>query len=456
VKGDEGNNVRAPTDSIRPLVKQPSGPARSFWAREFAAPRATFFLVTSFSCLVVLDAFLTGTVAAAQVPGEARAGILYAITHLHPLAYVILFIVFVLSVVNLAYQGYFTRGRSAVSALLHRGGLPVQAEGPPMEPSSHPASEPRPRRQGLPLRPAPEAGDHSEEGVAGSARVVKRPAGTAARQPTPLDGINHTLPVFAARGANGGAVTDKASEKPALSTEFRFTSAVEVPPADEIQRRDREQLVVSGAVRGSDGKGLGSVIVYLTDERGNRLGQSCRSLPETGEFRVHVNAPGRYMLHGYKRGLVEDSPEQAVLPVESGKIEGYSLRMIPEGCTIHGRIVPGPYLESAADLEVCCVCEDRAVGGNASADSGGVFRILGVPSDAVCHLEVRNPKGELLHRSDPIETARHRELHCELVIPLDTARGDEGGNTPNGAPPPADNHEQVSGPPAPPATGPGS
>ena len=73
---------------------------------------------------------------------------------------------------------------------------------------------------------------------------------------------------------------------------------------------------------------MASVIVYLTDEEGNRVGQSCRSMPDTGEFKVQVNHPGRYQLHGYKRGFVMGEGEPVLLPIESGKIEGFNLHMI--------------------------------------------------------------------------------------------------------------------------------
>ncbi len=75
--------------------------------------------------------------------------------------------------------------------------------------------------------------------------------------------------------------------------EFKFASAVDVPTAEELMRREKEQMVVSGAVTDASGKGMGSVIVYLTDLEGNRVGQSCRSAPETGEFKVLINEPGK-------------------------------------------------------------------------------------------------------------------------------------------------------------------
>lgn len=278
---------------------------------------------------------------------------------------------------------------------------------------------------------------------------------TVARQPTPLDGINHALPVLAPRGGNGVAVNDKAPDKPAPSTEFRFTSAVEVPPPDEIQRREREQLVVTGAVCGPDGKGLGAVIVYLADDQGNRVGQSCRSLPETGEFKVHVNSPGQYVLHGYKRGFVEDLPVSAALPLESGKIEGYMLRMIPEGCTIHGRVLADPEVSVTAGMQVRCVCKDGAVGASVSTDDAGQFRIFGVSSEAICHLEVRNANGEVLHCSEPFETAGHKDLRLEVAISAGPACDAEGQCAAEGVASSGNDHG-LPDPPVPPVTGPAS
>jgi len=450
-------------NTTRKLGKfQPLAPRHSISFSSFLRiprePRGTLLTTVSlFLFMILLDVLLLcGPAAAAQVPGESQTGILYALTHLHPIAYIILFVIVVLAAVNLAYQGHFARGRTALAMILHRESAPAVTDDSRPETTVRPAIQPRPRRKNSQPRSASGENEQNQEGLVGPARTVRSPMATVARQPTPLDGINHTLPVFSSRGGNGVAVTDKAPDKPTPSTEFRFTSAVEVPPPDEIQRREREQLVVTGAVCGPDGKGLGAVIVYLADDQGNRVGQSCRSLPETGEFKVHVNSPGQYVLHGYKRGFVEDLLVSAPLPVESGKIEGYMLRMVPEGCTIHGRVLlADPELSGSAGMEVRCVCKDGAVGGSVSTDDAGQFRIFGVSSEAVCHLEVRNANGEVLHCSEKFETAGHKDLRLEVAISAGPACDDESQGAAE-AVTPSENGHGLPDPPVPPVTGPAS
>ncbi|MCA1959755.1 MAG: hypothetical protein LDL33_03085, partial [Desulfomonile sp.] len=362
-------------------------------------------------------------------------------------------LIFVLSVANLAYQGHLTRGRKALLLILRRGRFSEEADVPPPEPALRGVAQARPGTKTALPRSVSEEEERLQEGIVGPARAVRRPSASRGRQPTPLDGVNHTLPVLSPRGGNGVAVSEKVPDKSAAGPEFRFTSAVEVPPPDEIERRGREQLVVTGAVCGPDGRGLGAVIVYLVDDQGNRVGQSCRSLPETGEFKVHVNSPGRYVLHGYKRGFVEDSSEAPILPLESGKIEGYMLRMIPDGCVVHGKVVTDAASPAPAGMEVRCVCEGGAAGGIASTDSAGRFRIFGVSSDATCRIEVRNASGEVVFCSEPFETSGHREVHRELSFSVAAAHEDSGQGSAETAASSERDHE-FPDPPVPPVTGP--
>ena len=165
------------------------------------------------------------------------------------------------------------------------------------------------------------------------------------------------------------------------------------------------------------GKGFGSVLVYLTDERGNRIGQSCRSVSDTGEFKVLVNEPGKYLLVGYKRGYIVEDPEAARLPIESGKIEGFTLRMIAEGCLVHGRVLFEEYGQLEPGLGVRCVRLEDGFTRSATVESAGTFRITGVPHDSTCQLEVLSGEGEVLATSDAFQTERERELFRNITIP---------------------------------------
>lgn len=365
------------------------------------------------------------SVASAPIPGEGRAGLLHILTHLHPAAYVVLFCVFVLSIVNLVFHygiSTFARPLSLLSALL---GLSPRLGGT------------RPVLKGLRRtgfdgwKPGASGGKKSELSGAGSSidavtttRAVTKldPDAAAARIPTPLDGVNHPMPkFFAPPGPQSGAprVLDAKPGEKALSTEFRFSSAVDVPSREEMERREKSQLVVSGSVLGPDGKGMSSVIVYLADGEGNRVGQSCRSMAETGEFKVLVNEPGTYLLKGYKRGFVMESPEPLTLPIQSGKIQGYNFQMIPEGCTVLGRVCREDSEEGIPDCEVTCVnadLEERAR--STKTDSEGKFLMYGVPLNAEYVLEVRSPDGTLTIRTEPFQTLQKKEHSVEIKLPL--------------------------------------
>jgi len=244
--------------------------------------------------------------------------------------------------------------------------------------------------------------------------------GTYSELPTPLEGVNHPLPEFDSQEAferGEPRLAGSKREKRASTSQFKFSSTVDVPSQEEIERREKEQLLVSGSVRGIDGKGMASVIVFLTDEEGNRVGQSCRSLPETGEFRVLANEPGKYALNGYKRGFVMEKSEPMVLPIESGKIDGYNFKMIPEGCLVQGRVVFEAGGATFNGLHVKCICGNENVSRYTETGASGQFRITGVPYNSTCFIEVTDESRSLLFRSETFDTSQKKELYKEIKIP---------------------------------------
>jgi len=262
--------------------------------------------------------------------------------------------------------------------------------------------------------------DSIDDAILGPVRRVRKAGKTLSSSPTPLDGINHSLPSFSRSDANGSPVSkivDKDPKTGSSSNRFKFSSAVNLPSPEELARRDKEKLVVSGTVKGPDEKGIPSVIVYLADEKGNRMGQSCRSMPNTGEFKVQVNQPGRYILHGHKRGFVVENTGPSVLPIESGKIEGLTLKMIPDGCLVHGRVIRDRAEQTIGDLEVSCVVDGGGMIRSARTGSSGEFTIYGIPVASRAVLEIRGQDGELMAASDAFETGRLREIHYDVAIP---------------------------------------
>lgn len=260
----------------------------------------------------------------------------------------------------------------------------------------------------------------AEDGIVNIRRVGRVPDGRAAvKIPTPLEGINHPLPQFSrATDPPTGSprILEREQDQKRHGTEFKFSSAVDLVPQEEIGRREKDQLVVSGTVTGPDGCGVASVMVYLVDQAGNRVGQSSRSARDTGEFKVLVNEPGKYALSGYKRGYITESREPLILPFESGKIEGFNLRMLPEGCLVHGRVLVEGGKEGARGLEVRCVCGDGAFSRSDRSDSAGEFRISGVPLTSKCFIEVCGTGDEVLARSAPFQTLHKKEVYREIAI----------------------------------------
>jgi hypothetical protein len=354
-------------------------------------------------------------------PGEQNGGILYALTHLPVAAYIILFLISALSVANLVYQARFSPSGRPLSTLWTLvGGRDRRSEGG-WSLTGLKAKGSRLARFGRAHAPTSisTTKELASDGILAVRKVEKTQGASSQSIPTPLDGINHRLPQFSSQGgAQPGApsaLIPKAHQDHAI-TEFKFSSAVDLPSPEELERREKEQLTVSGAVLGSDGEGIDSVVVYLTDEQGTRIGQSCRSASGTGEFKVLVNEPGRYILRAYKRGLIADGGEPEPLPIEAGRIEGFTIKMIPEGCQIHGKVIN----ETAAPLTAGCEIrlDVRGHEGFRSVftDSTYGFKILGVPHNAECRLQVLDRTGRILAASRWFETGEKKEMTMNVAV----------------------------------------
>ncbi len=357
-----------------------------------------------------------------RIPGEGQTGLIYTVTHLHPAAYVILFLVFLLSAANLVVQFGLARLVRPVTSLvsIFRRDSDVSKIPPVLKGlqrsrigTARPETDGRARRSSANFVPRDEAVIAVQKPVKS---VQKSPATV---MPTPLEGVNHALPKLtdpSSRQSGAPRVSGSHPDRKVPSSEFRFSSAVDVPTPEEVERREKTQLTVTGSVLGPDGKGISSVIVFLTDEEGNRVGQSCRTMPETGEFKVLINEPGKYRLNGYKRGFLMDLSEPPQIPIESGKIEGFNIRMMPEGCFVSGRVVRGDAGAGIPGYEVSCVCRAHNYSRSAGTGSDGHFRISGVPVNSECFLEVRGGKGDLLTTTDTFQTVQKKEMYSEIRI----------------------------------------
>jgi hypothetical protein len=344
-------------------------------------------------------------------PIDQPSGIFHNLTHLHPIAYVILTIIFLLSVLNLVFQGFITSETWPIPVIMFylekRGGLESRGIRGLNKQKKKPGS----------VKPG-----NYEDGVVGVRRIDRSGESIVkTRIATPLDGINHRLPQFgSSMNAQTGAprILDSKTPNKQPITEFKFTSAVDIPTSEELERREKEQLSVSGIVKSHDGAGLGSVIVYLADENGNRVGQSCRSNPQTGEFKVLINEPGAYTIGGYKRGFVMENRDPLVLPVRSGRLDGFSFSMLPEGCTVQGRVYVMPDSKPVANLEVSCICGNGELARSGVTNAAGEFRISGVIQNSKCFLEIVE-NGSVVARSQSFETVQKREIIKDIILQTD-------------------------------------
>ncbi len=395
--------------------------ARSYRTRHCRAgrkSRAIFFTVLLSGISSVL------CWAGPPIPGEAHSGAIYTLTHLHPVAYFILFLIFLLSLANLAVRGFIPvefhwlpnffgfvgKFEKTILKTVNLQGFKGKKR------------DPAPARSGPVMRVR-----DPESSVVGVRKHSNRSRHTTGRSvPTPLDGINHPMPRFTRVAPPPVRKIATNRGQNTTANQFKPYPTAGLVSHEEEERHEAEPLAVSGSITDSEGRGLGSVIVYLTDEAGTRQGQSYRSRPGTGDYWVFANKPGKYILHAYKRGYLVQTPEPVKLTVESRKIDGFNLSMIAEECAVQGRVFNGAYGNPAADMEVRCVCKSSGRASSCRTDESGKFLLTGVPVHSECELEVWGANNAVLARSQFFETVPKGQIQRDIVISAeDGERGDE-------------------------------
>ena len=417
---------------VAPIVwrSRPSSsiPNRSVAARSRRSPHCG---AGGKSGVIFLTLMLTGISPALcraipAIPGETQPGVIYVLTHLHPAAYFILFLIFLLSLANLAARGF---APAKFRWLLSIVGFMGKFEKTILRTVRLQGFE-RKKRDRAPVGAAPvvRARDPESSVLGVRKRSNRNRHGSGRLIFTPLDGINHPMPLFASRvPAATPRKTAPEQRRRTASSQFKPYPTVDFIPSEKKERREDEPLAVSGSITDSEGRGLGSVILYLTDEAGNRQGQSCRSRPGAGDYWVFASKPGKYILHAYKRGYVVEDRESLKLTIQSGKIDGFNLRMIAEECTVQGRVFDGAYGNPAADMEVRCVCKNSGRASSCRTDESGKFLLTGVPVNSECELEVWGANNTALARSQFFETVPKGQIQRDIVI---TAEDPESGDGP--------------------------
>ncbi len=355
-------------------------------------------------------------------PDEAGTTWFFRLTHMPAVVYAILFVIIILSALNLWFQSWHAVehiGPLSLRDLLKdiwRGKLEfgTATKGP------HASHKPHARRNPhSSFRIGSDAVVVSE--VVGAPRLSSPASATKGQTsiPTPLDGIDHPLPRFGHSAVPGRDLKERSpvtTEQEGKPMSFKFSSAVDVPTQEEIDRRDKAQLAVSGFVTGPDGRGLPAVLVYLTDLEGNRVGQSCRTLSETGEYKVLASEPGKYVVRALKRGMIMENAGGVTLPVESGKIEGLNLSMIPDGCVVKGRILLSDTSEPVPHTMVRCRSRLGDYTGESVSDADGNFSVVGVPPNCECYMEVVDSSGKRLHVTEHFETVQKNQICLTIEI----------------------------------------
>jgi hypothetical protein len=364
--------------------------------------------------------------AASPIPGEIQTGFIYTITHLHPAAYFILFFIFLVSLANLAARGWIPiqfnwslrvfdfLGKFEKTVL-----STVKVQEFKRKKRRAPSSGPP---EGMKFRDV----DSSVIGVRKRSNTNLHRRGPVV--PTPFEGINHPMPHFV-RNTQRPVVHKPGKSQQTVTGQFKPYPITDPVYQGESEPRVQGQLVVSGTITDSQGSGLGSVIVYLTDEAGNRHGQSCRSRPGSGDFWVFANRPGKYLLHAYKRGYVVQYPEDLTLTIKDGRIDGFNLRMVAEECTVHGRVFNISYGSPASNVEVRCVCKSSSRSSYCRTDESGEYRLMGVPLNSECELEVWGANNTVLARSEFFETAANGEIQRDIIIPGSLEEEPVGGES---------------------------
>lgn len=361
--------------------------------------------------------------AGAPIQADRDMSLLYFITHLHPTIYLILFGVFLLSMVNLAVQtrlvfwlksavngrfgGNVSRDSSELSGFIGRisrkkrpGNFRKTIRGP----ESYRMSK-EPLQDGIvSVRPSSSlTGENPEEII-----------------PTPLDGQNHTLPDFdlSSKPKNQSKRAKSSDPENGKTTlkEFKFSSAVDLPSVEEIERREKEKIVVTGRVIDPSNNGLATAVVYLLDRDGNKMGQSCRTNSESGAYRVQANEGGAHSINVYKRGYVMNSDGPIKLPARNGKVEGFDVHMLPEGCLIHGKVSSKIGQLPLEGLTVKCECRSEQYKFSSTTNSKGLFQALGAPLNSKCVLQVLSPEGTVLLDSQPFETVQKKQIFMDLRV----------------------------------------
>jgi hypothetical protein len=370
------------------------------------------------NCALILTLAVPGAGLSQDLaPGEENIGLFYYMTHLHPVAYFILFLIFLLSVANLYYQ-YVTPG-GALYEGPHSG-----THGNQESAGEEPGFEEDEYDYDQGSYSDFKALDQPAETIVAVRKIAPEEAMTGDQNvPTPLEGVDHPLPSFPGPPqqpldneveAENEADVDDGTFKP----QFIFSSMISPKAAMSPSQTPQEELRVQGFVISPNDEPIAGALVFLIDEQGKRIGQSSRSQPNSGEFTAIAQEPGNYRINAHKRGMRLAHRKPIDLNQRSGEINDLYVRMVEEGCQIKGRIIKSADtdLDAMVKLQVRCKTSETGFTRTVRPSRDGVYSIPAVPESDSCILELRDESGNLITQTDPFETIDGGEVNLEFEL----------------------------------------
>ena len=67
-----------------------------------------------------------------------------------------------------------------------------------------------------------------------------------------------------------------------------------------------------------------------------------------------------------------------------------------------------------------CSCRAKDYARSGRTDTEGRFRLTGIPINSECYLEVVRHDGIVMVRSNSFETVQRKEIHQDLIVPVES------------------------------------
>ena len=92
---------------------------------------------------------------------------------------------------------------------------------------------------------------------------------------------------------------------------------------------------------------------------------------------------------------------------------------------VAGRVTTQGGTKVVPDVQVTCACRAKDYARAARTDTEGRFRLTGIPINSECYLEVVRHDGVVMVRSNTFETVQRKEIHQDLIVPVESLEAQE-------------------------------